>query len=291
MAGNNIPPTSVHFKKMSRGKNWMFTLNNYTAAEEAFIQSLPSSDPDVIWLTYGRELGEQTGTPHLQGYLCLARRLRLQQLRQKLPRCHLEIRRGSHADAKRYCQKDADFEEHGVEPESGQGTRTDLETLKNSLDNGLPLRDIADAHFATFLRYNKGIKLYVNLNARSRDWVTSVVVYWGRTGAGKTRAVYENLPNPNSLYTHPGGPWFDGYEGQAICLFDDFSGSCFQLPYLLKILDRYPMQVPVKGAFVNWAPYEIYITSNINPCMWYRNAHPEHVAALMRRISNCVKFE
>lgn len=119
----------------------------------------------------------------------------------------------------------------------------------------------------------------------------SVIVYYGRTGAGKTRAVYDNLPNPESIYVHPGGSWFDGYDGQPIVLFDDFGGSEFKLQYFLKLLDRYPMQVPIKGGFVNFCPHEIYITSNLNPNDWYRNANAEHVRAMFRRITFSFEFE
>lgn len=127
--------------------------------------------------------------------------------------------------------------------------------------------------------------------APKRCWQPSVIVYWGRTGAGKTRAVFDNLSSPEDIYVHPGGAWFDGYEGQPIVLFDDYAGSEFKLQYLLKLLDRYPMQVPIKGGFVSFVPFEIYLTSNLNPRDWYRNANREHVDAMFRRITNEVQFE
>lgn len=154
-----------------------------------------------------------------------------------------------------------------------------------------PLAEIADENFKEFIKYQRGINAYRLVHSVQRDWICSVVVYWGRTGAGKTRAVHDNLPAQDALYTHPGGPWFDGYDQQPIALFDDFGGSEFKLSYLLKLLDRYPMRVPVKGGFVSWAPREIYITSNKDPTSWYANAHPEHVAALFRRFTNVVQFE
>lgn len=127
--------------------------------------------------------------------------------------------------------------------------------------------------------------------APKRDWQPSVIVYWGRTGAGKTRAVFDNLHSTEDIYVHPGGSWFDGYEGQPIVLFDDYAGSEFKLQYLLKLLDRYPMQVPVKGGFVSFVPREIYLTSNLDPADWYSNAHREHVDAMFRRFTNVVLFE
>lgn len=125
------------------------------------------------------------------------------------------------------------------------------------------------------------------MHSKKREWKSLVIVYWGNTGLGKTRSVIENATD---LWIYPGSGWFDGYDGHAQALFDDFSGGEFKINYLLKLLDRYPMQVPIKGNFANWAPHEIYLTSNINPRHWFPNAHPEHVEALFRRLDFIYKF-
>lgn len=123
-----------------------------------------------------------------------------------------------------------------------------------------------------------------------RDWKCSVVVYWGRTGTGKTRAVFDNVNDKEDIYVHPGGNWFDGYDQHKIVLFDDYGGSEFKLTYLLKLIDRYPIRVPIKGGFTSWVPEEIYITSNRSPDSWYPNAHEEHIDAMFRRFTNIVRF-
>lgn len=148
--------------------------------------------------------------------------------------------------------------------------------------------EISDEHFGAFLKYERGIRSYIGMHSEKRSWQPDVVVFWGATGTGKTRKVYEESPN---VYSHAGGMWFDGYIGQDEVLFDEFTGSSFQLPYLLKLLDRYPMQVPVKGGFVNWKPRKIYLTSNMDPRSWYANALEEHQAALRRRITSILHFD
>lgn len=274
----------------ARAKRWCFTLNNYTPQEVELYSNLVTASDDVEYIGFGREVGEQ-GTPHLQGLVVLARRLRLSQVRDLLPRSHLEVMRGSFQQARDYAAKEGDFVSFGEAPAGGQGQRTDLTALKNDLDARKRTSEIANLHFATFLKYQRGILAYKNAIAVKRNWAPAVVVYWGRTGAGKTRAVYDNLADPEDIYVHSGGQWFDGYEGQPIVLFDDFGGSEFKLTYLLKLLDRYPMQVPVKGGFVSWTPHEIYLTSNRGPLLWFPNAHDEHVAAMERRFTNVVFFE
>lgn len=276
---------------MSRSKYWCFTLNNYTNEEEVSIQNAYTNDVNHIsYLVYGREVGEN-GTRHLQGYVEFSQRLRITQVKRVLgQRLHLEKRLGNASQADEYCKKDGDFVTYGEISVSVQGQRRDLHSLHESLVNNRPLRYIADEHFSSFIRYQRGILAARSIYSSPRNWIVSVIVYHGKTGLGKTRSVMDNLPSQDSVYIHPGGHWFDGYDNENIVLFDDFGGSEFKLTYLLKLLDRYPMRVPIKGGFVNWAPHEIYITSNHPPTEWYPNAKEEHVNALLRRITNTVEF-
>jgi len=76
-------------------------------------------------------------------------------------------------------------------------------------------------------------------------------------------------------------------------LIDDFSGAAshIRLQNLLRITDRYPMSVPVKGGFVNWAAQRIYITTNIHPRAWYDwSTREEQYTALVRRFTTVVYF-
>lgn len=271
---------------MSQSKYWCFTLNNYT---EDAIRSLDSlmDDARFGYLVYGKEVGAQN-TPHLQGYIEFNQRLRLRQVKALLPRgCHLEKRRGNSLQASAYCKKDGLFTEHGQCSRVHQGRRSDIDRAKELLDQGKSLTDVAEEAFGTFLRYEKSLKKYRQFKIPDRTWITEVRVFWREPGTGKTRKVYEE---EKEVYSHPGGQWFDGYDGQEAVLFDDFTGSCFRLQYLLKLLDRYPMQVPYKGGFVKWSPKRIYITSNLEPEDWYPNAREVHRRALERRLTEIKHF-
>lgn len=70
MADNAAPPTG------SRAKNWVFTLNNCTEAEEV---ALVTAAESCITLYYGHEQWDQ-GTPHLQGFIILPQRIRFSQM-------------------------------------------------------------------------------------------------------------------------------------------------------------------------------------------------------------------
>lgn len=248
------------------------------------------STSGVKYLVFGREVGE-SGTRHLQGYIELSERIRFNGIRRLLNRAHIEPRRGSSQQAAEYCKKDGLWEEFGSISKPHQGTRSDLEELRVSIQSGSSLRSIADEHFGCFIKYQRGINAARTIYSSKRTWITNVHVYWGKTGLGKTRKVYEEVGDVDLLYIHPGGPWFDGYDGQPNVLFDDYGGHEFKLTYFLKLLDRYPFTVPVKGAFASWVPKNIYITANHNPNNWYSNASPEHVAAMLRRITEIIHME
>ncbi|AKV62292.1 putative replication initiation protein [Calanoida sp. copepod associated circular virus] len=266
---------------VNSGKHWCFTLNNYTPEEESSIKLV-----DAVYLVYGRERGE-SDTPHLQGFVSFDKRRTLRQVKELLSdRVHLESAKGTPRQASEYCKKDGDYYEVGILP-GGRGTRTDLESVRELIKSGGSIRDVFDKHFGVALRYHRGISMAINLRGDKREWVVDVQVYWGDTGSGKTKKAWTEAPD---AYVHPGGQWFDGYTGQPDVIFDDFSGSEFKLTYLLKLLDRYPMQVPVKGGFVNWVPKRIFITSNLDPRTWYKDAIQEHQAALMRRITKITHF-
>lgn len=273
-------------------KYFVFTLNNYTSTQIDALDSWVHTS--CTFATWGFEIGD-SGTPHLQGYLELRTRKRRSTLKRELSEIglnsiHLERRRGTGQQASDYCHDPDKVHEqpgffYGTLAQPEQGKRNDLAALREDLLDGQPLRHIAENHFGSFLRYQRGILAFRNVVAPQRMWPTDVQVLWGNTGVGKTRRVFQEVALEN-MYVHQGTQWFDGYDGQTDVLFDEYSGSYFPLPYLLKLLDRYPMQVPIKGGFVSWIPRRIWITSNYPPTEWYPNARPEHVAAMLRRITN-----
>jgi hypothetical protein len=268
-----------------RSKRWCFTLNNYDEFDQDRLRD--HDRLDVPYVIFGRESGD-SGTPHLQGYIEFEERKTLQAAKAYIsPRAHLERAKGSAADNKRYCSKDGDFEEFGT-PSGGQGSRTDMESAADHLRRTGSLADTAQ-HFASqFIRYSRGFEKYQQLVMDlPRTGSVTVTVYTGTTGSGKTYRCHQQEPN---LWVYGSAGWFDGYMGQEAALFDDFGGHEFKLTYLLKLLDVYPMRVPIKGGFVQWKPRRIYITSNKNWTEWYTNIIREHLDALERRLHIIVEF-
>lgn len=269
-----------------QARHWCFTINNYT---DDHVRNLRTVSEQCEYLVFGREVGEQ-GTPHLQGFVSFSKRKSLGPTKKLIGNeAHLECAKGSPAQASAYCKKDGDFEEFGTCP-GGKGKRTDLEKVAKLVQEGTPVREIAKTHPSAILRYGSGVLRLRLYFPQERRGAPEVHVFWGRTGAGKTRRVWEFIKD-DEIWSHPGDKWFDGYDGHRVVLFDDFDGGWFKLTYLLKLLDRYRFQVPVKCGFTWWEPTHIFITSNIDPNEWYPNARDEHKAALKRRFTNVVKFD
>lgn len=267
-----------------RAKHWCFTLNNPTDDECNALQALGEElrEP-LVYLILGKEKGQE-GTPHIQGYCAFEPKQLFSYVKEFIgARAHIEPAKGTPKQNKAYCSKEGNSVEFGKLP-IGQGRRSDLVAVAEKCKKGLSMRSIAEEHPDAVLRYGTGILRLKSYFAPPRSGPPEIWVLWGPTGVGKTRRVWE-FADVDQLWVHPGDRWFDGYDGHHAVLFDDFDGGWFKLHYLLRLLDRYPMQVPIKGAYTQWSPRTIYITSNLEPGSWYPNAAEEHKRALLRRLN------
>lgn len=284
---------------MSKAIYFCFTVNNWTHPQLMKLRELTMLDNSPIsYISWAQEIGEN-GTPHLQGYMETSKRMTYSQLFKFIGfTFHLEKRKASSGEeAEDYFKHPENhdkppavgYECYGTMSKVKKGQRSDLLKLKETIDSGASLQVVADSHFGEFLKYGKNIREYMRLKSSPRDFQPEVHVHWGDTGTGKTRKAFESH---DSVWIHPGGPWFDGYEGHHSVIFDEYHGGYFSLTYLLKLLDRYPMQVPIKGGFLNWRPQVIFLTAQTHPKDWYNEEKcSERIKALLRRITTITHFQ
>lgn len=265
---------------MSRVRTWCFTLNNPSSNE------IPKHTHER-YLIWQLETG-QSGNIHLQGYIELTQSTRLQNMASWLPGAHFEPRRGTREQAREYCKKEdsrtAGPWERGDWESGGSGTRNDLADVKRKLDDGASELDIANDHFGTWCKHHRAFREYKKLKTEHRKEKTEVIVYWGDSGTGKTRKVLEEAPN---ACWKTRDEWWDNYDNQDDVILDDFYGW---LPYdfLLRLLDRYPLDINCKGGQKRFTSKRIFITSNKPPEEWYPNiAYKE---PLLRRIDKREHF-
>lgn len=253
----------------SIAKHWCVTINNYSDELLQFLQGWGDSmPPEVSYFVFGQEVGD-SGTRHLQGFVSFHKKLRITGIRKifKTRQFYAAAMRGTPEEAATYCKKDGNYFSGGSLPK-GRGSRSDLDAIAERIRNGDSQLEIATDHFAKWCQYGKRFEAYRQLLVKPRTEPPRCFYLFGSTGTGKTRAAYHFYPD---LYRTPDPflRWFDGYRGQECVLIDDFRGkkdnsqSECAFGWILQLLDRYSMQVPVKGGYVQWAPRTIIVTSNL----------------------------
>jgi len=276
----------------------VFTLPNWTQEELDHLKSL-----EVKWMIIGKETCPKTGTPHLQGAVILHNQLRHSSLKTFLgSRVHFQRMDGTPTDSERYCSKeDPNPFVKGTLPQ--QGKRNDLHAAVEKVKNGFSLRDLAaDADMGSavaVVKFSKGLTILRSALATPRSSPPSVFWLYGSTGTGKTRTAYEAAKSYSShekdVWISSGTlRWFDGYDAQPVAIFDDFRAKDVSFNFMLRLLDRYPVQVEFKGGFANWNPRIIFVTAPRSPTQLYsllKERSPEDLRQLERRITASYDFD
>jgi len=276
-------------KSSEKARNWVFTLNNYT---EADIKRLANPFEHVKYVAYGKEIAPETGTPHLQGYVCCWTPVRMSFFKKQLPRAHMEVMQGRLLDNDRYIEKEGDFTTWGQKPD--QGRRTDLVGLKRKIEEGHHPMDLAldDEGFTTVVGKHERFANSLYQHHRGRTMQTDrekpeVYIRIGPAGTGKSRWLDEQyglsgwVEAPDNT-----GKWFDKCDSRPVVVFNDVDcNSRPPLDVFKKITDRYPTQRPVKGGFIWFKPKTIVFTSNSHPFEWWSELTDNDKAAITRRIT------
>lgn len=274
MANNNNAPA----------RRFVFTINN----PQSPLSFSPETHPLISYAVWQRELAPTTGTPHFQGYLEVKRASRFTALHKYpgLEHASFQTAKGSAEQNFQYCTKENSREDgpwtYGTPAK--QGVATGLTAAKRALDEGLPEADIANDYFPEWCRFNRAFTQYKKLKQEPRNFKTEVIFLYGPPGTGKSSWIKENSPD---CHWKSQDKWFDGYDGTSDVALDDFYGW---IPYsqMLRLMDRYPTDVEVKGGKVTFAPKRLFITSNKLPHEWYNPDVPFNHDAFYRRVNKII---
>lgn len=295
---SSIQPQSVtasrtrggHSKRVTRV---VFTLNNYTPEEYEQVKCIPAK-----WMVVAKETGDLNDTPHLQGAIILKSQKAFSTLKNLpgLARAHFEEMHGSPQQSLDYCTKQ-DKHAYVIGTLPQQGKRSDIHDVVDRLKEGVSMNQLVQdtSSAVCFVRYSRGLTLLRQHYNQTRDPNTPPRVFWfyGPTGTCKTRTAFRisELQKKTPVWISNGPlKWFDGYDGHPTAIFDDLRTSDTTFPYLLRLLDRYPIQVEFKGGYSNWAPGTIFITCPKSPRDLWSLRTEEQLDQLSRRITKEVSF-
>lgn len=211
----------------------------------------------------------------------------------------VEVRRGTEEQCVGYMENKPEEMKMGEPWEFGErakpGERKDVKMMVEMAKSGTKWEDAID-EVPSAVRYMRAYDRILAGVVPEMVWEETILVI-GPPGCGKTRLVREETRGKGQeLYVvmqSGHGKWFDGYRGQENVLFDDFAGACskMELTLWLCLIDRYEMEVEVKGGTV-WLNSRVkWVTSMFNPYSWYKwEGRGEQREAIKRRFTKVIEF-
>lgn len=282
---------------MSQFKAWCFTLNNYTDDECSNIKHHIESESRYGII--GTESGE-VGTPHLQGYVLFRKRYRFQTVKDRyLPRCHIEVARGTPGSNRAYCSKEGSQWEFGECPgdsfrSQGEGSSSRdviAGEFVSAMDGGRHgMVEFSGSHPGTFLFSGHNLlRNYLSLQPAEDRPLIDVQWYYGAPGTGKSKKAHETLKE--AFIKEPRTKWWNNYLLETTVIIDDFGPQGIDINHLLRWFDRYKCYVEYKGGMLPLKASTFIVTSNFHPSKIFSWGGEENLQlpALMRRIT-CVEF-
>jgi hypothetical protein len=283
--------------KRPQAKRWCFT---------SYESTPPTWNPEVMeYLIYQQEKCPNTEKLHWQGYCCFLKKIKLNKTPKtgvKLylgEKTHVEIARGCNNDNVKYCSKKESavpdtFRSFGDAPD--EELKHKYKQLKEDLaDLTKSKKEVLLNNFELSIQHQGNVLNMYNL-MREPDKFRKVynVCFFGGTGVGKTRWVWENFPT-NEIYFKSKTEWWQLYDQQKVVVWDDFYGH--ETPAnMLNFMDIYKLQLNVKGKEA-WLHAEVNVfTSNVDPREWWSKAlegKQDVKDALLRRmpLNNMIRVE
>lgn len=253
----------------------------------------------LTYMAFAIETCPTTGKKHMQGFAYSRKAMKFTGWKKLFPTAHLEQMFGSFRDNERYCSKEGKLVEFGERPFQGQ--RRDLLSMKRKLEEGVQPLEMArdDEYFGVVAKHHKFAETYFDYIRYSQFKTNrdppNVHVLIGPTGSGKTSWCDQKfgVGNWDKLPTPAGNTWWwtrQCCRSDTIVIDDVGPTQIPKIETLLQWLDRYPFTVEIKGDTVPVKPKNIVITSNLDIEHWYPGAEKVHIEALMRRITEIIKF-
>jgi hypothetical protein len=280
-------------KVAENGKSFVFTINNYTEKCVDFVKAVPCQR-----IIAGYEVGEEKGTPHIQGAIVFKKTMRIKAVCKALGgRASVRYMKGDWSDQS-YCAKDGHILR--MEDNTQQGERVDLAALRASIeknDSDLSLYVNHASAYAKYPRYVGGYKRALAKEAAREFRDVTCEVYVGKGGTFKSRlACYKDMNTrwmDKDTFAVPESKelkWWDGYEGEKCIVIEEFDGTQCSFPRWKRIVDGNKFYIEEKfgGTYAAWT--HVIICSNVHPDNWWGGLYC-HETEFTRRITKITKFD
>lgn len=253
-------------------RNWCFSINNWTSNDVDELSQLHLDPGGPDFMVIGREVGEKTGTPHLQCFAHWSYKRtgpgksgqRFSWLRKRLSRAgKIDKMYSSVSACMAYCKKDGDYDTYGKEPR-GQG-KGKLDEVKVMIQNGCTEKEVADEHFGLWCRYHKAFGRFRALCAGERRFKTKVTWIHGGTNQKMLKYAYGLHDDLKRMYKY--GRFWSEYRGDAHVLWQNFDDKWMDMELYDDLTGEFPCKIEQKGGEASFMPLEIIIISKYGPGM------------------------
>lgn len=266
-------------------KSWKFTI--YWEDEEELEDNRRLLERlECTRLRSSIEICPSTQREHIQGAITFPRTFRLKGVKTLHPKAHWEP------------AKTEDFNYEVKFPSrtfvdklsSRQGARQDIDDARAIVKETCSMRAVVEAT-SSYQAIRMCEKYLAYSEPKRPVGPIQVHWYWGPTGVGKTRAVWDREATLDSQpYVPPTDKFWEGYDGDAAVLLDDFRPEWCSWKRLLQLTDIYPFRVEVKGGSRQARYTRLYITAPEPPDTMMQRVTSEDVNQLLRRITEIKEF-
>lgn len=246
--------------KSKRVRGFAFTLNNPRDEDIRLLQAT-----ECQYLIYTEEVAPTTGTRHLQGYIYFRNPRDVAGVGRLYPWSSFPAK-GAPSENVIYCSKSSD-------PTFTKGDRPmDSETQANQETELWRRVRLAaqegrynDIPCHIYLRYQSSIKrIRKEDGAAPADLEPSATYGIWIYGPPRTGKSHYARNNYQPLYLKDINKWWDGYNGEANVLIDEFAPehAQFMTQFMKKWVDRWTFSAEFKGGRTVIRPQKIIVTSN-----------------------------
>lgn len=306
-----------------RSRNWLLTVNAHeqdglpTISMDQVSDSIMDLDSDADFV-FQLERGGKTNYLHYQVAVLCSREIHPPRRQDVLRHfkthgiadAHAEAAIKTGIDIAGYCSKsrtrmgDTQWSSdefmtsmmsqfHRGRGASRQGSRDDIQAIKDAIDEGMtPIDLIRDPAYSLLMtgqakQYAEsyyGVLMMDRCSRHARE--VKVHYIFGRTGSGKTRYVYNRCGYEHVYTADCGGrDPFSRYGYEPVLVLDEFRSSV-RFGELLRMIDRYPFQIDRRyhNAWAAWT--DVYMLTTIPLSAQYPDVEGSEREQLYRRITD-----